>query len=205
MDDWINRPPAPTEFAGIRLIRVATAKTLEAIITCDHLVGRNTHFAKRRTQPCTGPDCPWCADATPAHWHGYLSVLSTRNRTQLVLELTALAAGPVADYDDKKGSLRGAMLVAQRTGNRPNSPVQATISPSDADLRTLPRSVNLKKFLCALWSIPYESEHVRPETPIRPNIRNTHEADPPASPPLPSRFPQHPAVVEAHKRNGDAP
>lgn len=206
MDDiWINRPPAPTEFAGIRLGRVQPGRDFEGIVTCEHLVGANTHFAKRRTQPCTGPDCPWCADAIPAHWHGYLSVWSTRHRTQHVLELTALAAVSVADYDDKKGSLRGAMILARRTGNRPNSPVSVTISATDSDLRLLPRGVNVKKFLCTLWSIPFDPETERSKPPAGQNIRNTLLADPPTSPTEPLRFPIHPLIAELHKGNGQAP
>lgn len=204
MDFWINRPPSPSEFAGVRLGRVQPGRDFEAIITCEHMVGANTHFAKRRTQPCTGPDCPWCLDAIPARWHGYLSVLSTRTRSQHVLELTSLAAAPVADYDDKKGSLRGAMIVAMRTGNRPNSPVTCTISPTDADLRTLPQGVNLEKFLTTIWGLQPERGDVEPIPPDGPNIRNTPLADPPASSTGPLRFPLHPLVAETRKGNGQS-
>jgi hypothetical protein len=121
-NNWQNRPPEPTEFAGIRLVRVGPGKSIEAIITCDHLIGANTHFAHRRTQPCTGPDCSLCRDAVPARWHGYLSIWSTRNRSQAVLELTALAAVPVADYDDRKGGLRGALITATHRCTLPSRP-----------------------------------------------------------------------------------
>jgi hypothetical protein len=148
---WINRPPAPTDFAGIRLIRVQPGKNLEAYVTSTTMVGLNTHFAHRRTVPCTGPNCPCCLAAIPARWHGYISICSPRTKTSYVLELTALAAAPIADYLDKKGTLRGAYVQAHRTGSKPNSPVQLTISASDVDLRTLPGGVDLEKFLMTIW------------------------------------------------------
>lgn len=205
MPVWINRPPAPTEFAGIRLGRVQVNKPLEAIITCDHLVGAITHFARRRTQPCTGADCPWCLDAIPGRWHGYLSVLSTRTRSQYILELTALAAVAVADYEERKGSLRGAMIVATRIGNKPNSPVTCTVSPSDADLRTLPRGVNLEKFLCTIWHVPPVTPD--PEPPVQPGRTMTIPlpADRHPTSPEALRFPLHPALTERRKGNGEAP
>jgi len=203
MPIWVNKPPDPTEFAGLRLLRVPPAKSLEGIVTSHHLVGAFTHFAHRRTQPCSGHDCSLCADAVPSRWHGYISIWSTRTRTQAVLELTALAAAPVADYDARQGTLRGATIVATRQGNRPNSPVTVTISPTDIDLRQIPRPIVLEKFLSVLWSIPLDPPTELPDPPAGQTIRNALQADPPASSADRSQFPLHPAVVEAHKRNGD--
>lgn len=175
MDDlWENDPPAPTEFAGLRLIRVGTARELECVITSDALTGRQTHFWKRRTTPCTGPDCPACIDAVPARWHGYVSAISSRTKAQFVLELTALAAHPIAEYLKRKGTLRGAMLVARRIGSKPNSPVTCVISPCDCDLRTLPRAVHMKKFLCTVWNLAFDDAPTEATTPDEP-----HHAGPP--------------------------
>jgi len=203
--NWINRPPVPTEFAGLRLIRVGTAKHFEAIITSDHMIGCLTHFYKRRTIPCTAPDCQADCDGVPARWHGYLSVLCTRTRTHYVLELTALAAVPVAEFDDAKGSLRGAMLDATRLGNKPNGPVSCVISPSSADLRTLPRAVHLERFLATIWHLNPAREDVGPNPPPGPNIRNSLLADPPTSSTEPLRFPLHPLLAETRKGNGQLP
>lgn len=201
---WKNEPPTPTEFAGIRLLRVGTGKVADAIVTSDALVGRDTHYWKRRTTPCTGPDCPCCHDAVPARWHGYLSVLSTHNRIHYVLELTALAAAPVAEYAKRKGSLRGALIHAARLGNKPNSPVNVQISNSDADLRTLPHGLDLKRFLCTIWNIHEDYEELQPEPPAAPNTRNILPEDPPTSPTDALRFPIHPLVAETRKGNGEA-
>jgi hypothetical protein len=185
--EWRDRPPAPTEFAGIRIGRVQKGKDYEAIITSEAMVGHNTHWYKRRTIPCTAPDCAACCEATPARWHGYLSVWSTRTRIHNVLELTALAAASVAEYADRHGSLRGALLRASRIGNRDNSPVSVTITPHDCDLRTVPRQVDLRRFLETLWSAKTNHDEPTENPPPEKKPRKTLLADfpHPNSQPLP--------------------
>jgi hypothetical protein len=169
MDHWINRPPKPTAFAGIRLLRVPAGRSLEGICTTPELIGCNTHYWHRHTTPCLGPSCPACLDGQPARWHGFVGYWSPSAHCQNVLELTALAAQPVIDYQDRHGTLRGATLKASRIGNRPNSPVQTVISPTDIDLRTLPKPIDLTKFLAVLWSL----EKQDPTTPSSPDPRNS--------------------------------
>jgi hypothetical protein len=120
-----------------------------------------------------------------------------------VLELTALAAAPVAEYAKRKGSLRGALIHAARLGNKPNSPVNVQISNSDADLRTLPHGINLKRFLCTIWNVPYDCEDVVANPPAGQNIRNILPANPPTSPTEQLRFPIHPLIAERRKSNGE--
>jgi len=199
---WKDRPPAPTEFGGIRLGRVQPGKDYEAIITSESMAGHDTHWWKRRTVPCTAPDCTACCEGTPARWHGYLSVFSTRTRIHSVLELTSLAAASVAEYEDRHGTLRGALLSASRLGNRPNSPVHVTIVPFDGDLRTLPRSIDLRRFLETIWSVKPNREDEQDEPPRGQNIRNTIRADPPTCTTGPLKSVGHPAAIEAAKSNG---
>ncbi len=183
MGDWQDRPPPPREFAGLRLTRVPKSKSLAGIITCDHMVGRNTHFEHRRTVPCTGDDCLLCADKNPKRWHGYVSICSSRSTTQIVLELTDLASQPVIAWYDRRGTLRGTRIVAERKGNFDNSPVTCTLEVTDVDLRTLPESPDLRRFLKMLWKLPTESGNGQDIPAPRPNIRNTLESDPPGSTP----------------------
>jgi hypothetical protein len=166
MDAWKDDPPPPREFGGIRLIRVDQQKGVDAYITCDRLVGRDTHFVNRRTVPCTGIDCPHDLDGVPARWHGYISICSIHLTTHAVLELTSLAAQPIKTYYERHGSLRGAHIKASRKGNKNNSPVACLLEPSDVDLRTLPRSVNLKRFLCVLWNIPDDAPNGQDAPPL---------------------------------------
>jgi hypothetical protein len=190
MDNWKNRPPQPNEFGGVRLLRVPKGKTLDLLITSDTLIGCDTHFSHRRTIPCTGPNCPMCLDGQPARWHGYVSICSTRQTAQAVLELTALAAQPVIDYQDRHGSLRGARLTASRVGNHENSPVHCSLTPSDTDLRQLPSAVHLENFLSVIWHLEKPNGNGHGDPPPGPNIRNNPETDPPGSTAQPSLLPE---------------
>lgn len=190
---WQNRPPKPAEFAGVRLGRVQPGKDLEAIILSDKLLGCYTHFWRKRTVPCASPDCPACCDGIPARWHGYLSVWSTRTRLVTVLELTSLAGSAVADYEDRHGSLRGALLHARRLGSRPNSPVQIAITPNDCDLRTLPRQINIERFLETIWGLAETSQ----QSEVPPNIRNNLQSHPSGRTPQPEQPPEKSAPPPA--------
>lgn len=185
MHNWKNRPPAPNEFGGIRLIRVPKGKTLELIITSNVLVGADTHFTQRRTVPCDGPSCAYCLDGSPTRWHGYVSICSTRLTSQAVLELTSLAAQPIIDYQDRHGSLRGARLRATRVGNHDNSPVHCSLEPADIDLRTLPTPVHLENFLSVIWHLDGQPSNSNGKPPRGPNTRNTPDADTPPRTPQP--------------------
>jgi hypothetical protein len=173
MDHWTDRPPAPTEFAGIRLLRVPPRACYDAIITSPKMVGRYTHFVNRRTVPHTDGDCQPCLDGHIPRWHGYVSIYNPATHSHSVLELTALAAGPLADFEDRHGSLRGAELRAQRIGSAPNSPVRCIVTAADHDQRKLPRAVDLRKFLCTIWRLPYteptQQQPPQPETQRDPD------------------------------------
>jgi len=180
---WNDRPPPPTEFAGIRLIRVSPTRDLVGIITSHKLTGCPTHYVHRRTQPCTGANCVHCLDGLQPRWHGYLSIRSPYSETQYVVELTSLAAGPVADYQDRHGDLRGARLHAKRSSPKPNSPVQTEVLPHDTDLRTLPNEVNMRKYLTMLWSVPSDGQNGQGNPHPGPNIRDTIHPSTPDDPP----------------------
>ena len=181
MSDWDDNPPGPAEFAGIRLMRIPTGKRYQGVITSPAMVGRYTHFVRRRTIPHWDHDCPECLGGSEARWHGYISVYSLGGHAHSVLELTALAAGPVKEFFDRHGSLRGSEICAQRMGNAPNSPVQTQVNAADHDLRKIPQPVDLRAFLCTIWRIPLDGQTSRPA----PATSNDDER------------------IEAAKRNGD--
>ena len=170
MNDWQDRPPPPREFGGLRLTRVPKGKAVTGIITCDHMVGRDTHFQHRRTVPCTGKaTCELCEKERP-RWHGYLSICSTHSQNQCVIELTELASQTVIAWFDRRGTLRGTRIHAQRTGNFDNSPVNCILEVTDTDLRTLPESPDLRRFLQMLWKIGPEHGNGRDIPTPKPNV-----------------------------------
>jgi hypothetical protein len=152
--NWTHKPPPPTEFAGLRLIRVGAGTRIAGICLSQQLLGCYTHYTRRRTIPCEGAGCQFCEDAGVPRWHGYLAIQSLATKNVAILELTALAAVPIAEYLERNGSLRGTRIDATRTGARNNAPVSATIQPADTDLRQLPREPNVQRFLEILWDAP---------------------------------------------------
>jgi hypothetical protein len=182
MSDWYDDPPGPTEFAGIRLFRIPTGKIYQGVITSPTMVGRYTHYVRRRTIPHFDRDCPECLTGSEARWHGYISVYSLGGHAHSVLELTALAAGPIKEFQERHGSLRGSEIWAQRMGAAPNSPVQTRVNAADHDLRTIPQPVDLRAFLCTIWRIPLDGQADRPAPPTDKEI----------------------AAIEAAKGNGDS-
>jgi hypothetical protein len=162
MPIWQNEPPEPSDFAGIRIFRVAASATTTGFCTSSRITGCATHYAHRRTQPCEGAGCKICETHGPARWHGWIGLATIKSRYVAVLELTALAAQPLADYLLRHGSLRGALISASRIGNRSNSPVQCRIEPSDTDLRTLPPEIDMQRFLTTLWN-PDSRRHTQPD------------------------------------------
>jgi len=163
MSDWDDNPPGPTEFAGIRLIRVGKGQVLQGVITSPTMVGRYTHFVRRRTIPHFDHDCPECLNGSEARWHGYISIQHLGGHVHSVLELTALAAAPIKEFQERHGSLRGSELYARRVGNAPNSPVQTIVNAADHDLRKIPQPVDLRAFLCTIWRIPLDSAKAQSE------------------------------------------
>jgi len=183
MIQWSNTLPQPGEFAGIRLLRVPPKQSYQGLVTSTLLQGCPTHYAERRTQPCTGETCRHCLAGLVPRFLVYLSICSTRTRAHAVLELTALAAQPVNDYQTRHGSIRGALLTAERAGNRPNSPVRVTICPDDSDHRLLPPEVDLRRFFALLWHLDEEPANADIDSPPGPSIRNTIHNDPPTQAP----------------------
>jgi hypothetical protein len=167
--EWKDTPPKPNEFAGIRIIRVPQSKSIHGIITCQSLKGHDTHYAHRRTQPCTGATCPLCLDGNVPRWHGYISIVNPATRHHVVLELTALAATPIHEFATRGNALRGAEITATRLGNRPNSPVEIQISAADIDHANLPPPVNLVAFLEHLWHEKQPTEKPNQTDPTKSN------------------------------------
>ena len=158
MNDWDDNPPGPTEFAGIRLIRVPKGMKLYGVITSTTMVGRYTHFVRRRTIPHFDQDCPECLTGSEARWHGYISIWAPTGHAHSVLEMTALAAAPVKAFQDRHGTIRGSDIEAQRMGNAANGPVRISIEAADHDLRKIPQPVDLRAFLCTIWRIPLDGK-----------------------------------------------
>jgi len=178
MPTWHDTPPEPSDFAGIRLLRAPTGGWLGGTITSDKLKGTYTHYSHRRTQAHANENCELCLCGDVPRWHGYLSFLNPVTHSHAVLELTAISAQVVADYQQRHGSIRGALITAKRRGNRPNGTVEIEIKPQDKDLRTLPAPVDLGAFLDHLWCAEKNPSAIPNRSRQTPNRIMPPPADP---------------------------
>jgi hypothetical protein len=154
MINWNDRPPADTIGVALPLIRASNGRPFRGHVTCHHLLGCNTHYWSGRTTPCASDDCPACKEGAPWRWKGYLSAIDCDTRRHVLLEVTALAAEPLVQYQDAKGTLRGALIEATRPGTRKNQRVWIRIKPAPEDAPALPPEPNLAKALAQIWSLP---------------------------------------------------
>lgn len=197
MPVWQNEPPAPTDFAGIRIFRCPANGSTVGIATSERITGCPTHYAHRRTQPCEGPDCPLCQSHGVPRWHGWIAIATMKSHYVAVLELTALAAAPLHEYFQRHGSIRGARITATRIGNKTNSPVSVKVEAEDLDLRTLPKAIDMEKFLETLWH-PDARKHVAPCTSIdSETVEN--QPEPIIPPPANGETAREPAITRGRR------
>lgn len=154
MPQFSNRPPKDDQGYGLTLLRTPANGRLIIAVTSDELVGCPTHWYGGRTVPCEAENCPACLDGLSWRWHGYLSGLLRSTRRIILAEFTAQACETITQYYDAQGSIRGAILTAQRHRNRHNGRVIITLTPGDLDVMQLPPAPDILKALATLWNLP---------------------------------------------------
>jgi hypothetical protein len=166
MPQWTNRPPADASSNSYRIRRTPSGSPITAIVTCDDVVGCNTHFFKGRTVPCEQPDCEACNEGLAWRFHAYVSALDTASNECFLFECTAQVAETFFSYRQQYATLRGCLFRARRATRHPNGRVLLEVKPVDLTQRKIPDEPNIKKMLCQLWNVPYneviEADHHRP-------------------------------------------
>lgn len=154
MPRWSNEPPPNPRGPSLRLIRTPAAGKLTAIVTCDDLIGCNTHYWRNRTVPCEAPACDACDQGYSWRWHAYLTCLALDTNEHVILELTATAADPLFLYRETYKTLRGCMIQASRPSSTRNGRIELRTKPANQAQITLPREIDVPAALCHIWSIP---------------------------------------------------
>lgn len=154
MPTFTSDPPKEPRGPALPIKRTPAFKPLQAIVTCEDLVGCYTHFYQGHTVPCESPNCDACADGIPFRWHAYLSAVDYQNGLHFLFECTAQAAEHFVAYRDSNHGLRGCLFQATRLNRRPNGRVLITTKPTNLTERMLPKAPDLKACLAILWSMP---------------------------------------------------
>lgn len=149
-----SRRPDPADMpldwhvASIPAKGVRGATILSADVT-----GAYVHFAKGRTQPCTGATCEHCDGGTRRRWEGYLAVTDRRCNTRLILRLTPAAMPPIDSYYKEHRTLRGATLAVTRRDAKPNGKLFTTVAEGATRREHLPKAPNLPNILARMWGL----------------------------------------------------
>lgn len=156
MPTFTNAPPEPDGERALQLKRAPATGSLKAAITCQDLIGCNTHFYGGHTVPCEAPDCEACGKGIPWRWHGYVSAIQSQTRQHFLYEFTAQAGDVLREYFELHKTLRGCVFVAERMHHRPNGRVILQVKPGDLAGMNLPESPDLEACLRIIWHLPKE-------------------------------------------------
>lgn len=171
------------------LRRTPTTGVLQAIVTCDDLVGCRTHFYHGRTIPCAGDDCPAHLDGIPWRWHGWISAYKPEEPAHFLFELTAMPANRIVDYRTANGTLRGCIFRARRTNNKHNGRINIQTKPADLGKIWLPEAPDLIAVLSIIWNIPLPDLHAEPVTEnLRRIIHGANGCGHAVDPTIPARL-----------------
>ena len=151
MPNWSARPKEKKDHLNLTLLRTPVGSGLTGIVTCDQMIGCDTHYYEGRTIPCESPSCQACEAGIGTRWHGYLSIWSPKTTHHAILELTADASEEVYRYYELAGTLRGCMLSSRRKNAKNNSPIEITTKPANLAGLALPPPPNLADAMCLIW------------------------------------------------------
>lgn len=175
MPQYSSTPPENTTGYGLPLLRTPANGRLILGITCDQMIGCPTHWYGGRTVPCEGENCVPCNEGYSWRWHGYVTGLISGTRRHVMAEFTAQASETIAEYHRTQGTLRGAVLTAQRYKNRHNGRVIVNITAGEIAKMNLPPEPDIIKALGQIWNLPQPNlgppdrfptvKRIRPQTP----------------------------------------
>lgn len=173
-----TEPPTDPRGHGLPLMRTPPNGRLIVAITTPEMIGCPTHWYGGRTVPCEGEHCKPCLEGYPWRWHGYLAGMLPGSRRHVLLEFTAQAAETINQYRQSHGTLRAAILTAQRHKNRHNGRVLVSLKPGDVDNLNLPPEPDIVNALSILWNIPATkgdpTDTLKNTTRVIPNQPNTN-------------------------------
>lgn len=173
--NWSPSIPLDPRGRAFPLKRTPTNGVLQACVTCENLIGCDTHFFGGRTMPCERPNCEACDKGMPFRWHGYVSAVQHKTHLGFIFEFTAQAGDAFEQYFKAHGTLRGCEFAARRLHSKPNGRVIILCTPLDLTNIKLPQPPNVISCMEIIWNLPHGQ--VKADTSIgdRPAMTNTQQ------------------------------
>lgn len=177
MPTWTKAPPDDPRGHGLPILRTPAASSLRAVITCDHLIGTDTHFWGGHTVPCERPQCEACNAGIQYRWHGYLSAYNPDDQLHFIFEMTAQAANAFNDYFKQHDTLRCCQFQAWRWKHTRNGRVIIKCERSAIAPHALPKAPDLEKIMAIIWRLPIGNVEACRPPGRRPQIAVSHRGD----------------------------
>ena len=173
--NWSPTIPRDPRGQAFPLKRTPANGKLVAAITCENLIGCDTHFFNGHTMPCERPGCTACEKAMPFRWHGYVSAVEANTSLHFIFEFTAQAADTFDQYRQAHGTLRGCRFEARRLASRPNGRVLLNCRPLDLQQHTLPQPPAIQTCMEIIWNLPTGQVNTNQKRNGRPAMTNTQQ------------------------------
>jgi hypothetical protein len=148
-------PVPPSKQRYREIVRVRSYEPMLVISLSEHIFSVFTHWHSGRSDRCTGDpaSCPYCKDACPLRWRGYLHVSSPPNPDSFFLEFSENCAQAIALAFADRLTLRGSMFRISKSKGGLRG--RFKVDPMDRviDSRGLPEAQTPQGTLEFLWSV----------------------------------------------------
>lgn len=122
-----GRPPRNV-FSPYQVVKVLPNKPVKFVCQSRQWETVVTHWYGNHSVRCDGTDnCGLCLDRNAQVWKAYVLGCGAGGGPTAIFQLTPLAAYMLDETSLQDRGLLGAIIVLNRKGNRPNSPLEASI------------------------------------------------------------------------------
>lgn len=147
----------PTDvYSPYQVVKVQPGKPIKFVCQSQEWESIDTHWYGRHSVRCLRPDyCQLCEDRNAKVWKAYLLGTAPTGGVTAIFQITPLSATMLEDQTRCETGLLGAIIRLERKGQRPNSPLEASIrgyvaSTEERCYEQLERVVNVlyKQYTC---------------------------------------------------------
>lgn len=173
---WSDTPTPKDQTNRLELVTLGPAASVHGVITCQKLLGTDTHYLNKRTLPCSHEDCPGCLRHQPKRPEFYVSLYTSKPSKHLLLRLTPGAAHLIVEHCPNREAQRGTWLTVKRRGTKANGSLLVEVGEKLVDYLVLPPEPDLRKCLWHIWGL--DDAHLTQEHPEYTNRIKAHFFDP---------------------------
>lgn len=172
---WADAPRAEGTLPNYSILRTPTTMRLTMHVLSDKYEGVRLHYWRGRSLPCNTDACEACEHGQIPRWKGYILAKAIRTEKIVIFEFTERCWEAMNEAYRKWGSLRGAVIHAERLGRKNNSPMQLTVDDARTDESLLPPPVDLRSMLTRIWEVRQKTFESAADTITTNNNKNEED------------------------------